>query len=186
MGKGEFYNEINQMVKDLIEQDKKRIEIAFQKIKKKVENKIIDIIHKDAMHNYYDGYDPIMYVRTGQLWNSLSPLIIDESDYNNFQFSFGIKRTPPKGPSAMKHDEIKVRVTNKKGEIKIYTYKDKDYDPNDPKVEKIIFSNFMEGIHPNARGETKTTHVDKAINKALDQLLTDGTIDKIIIDVFSK
>ena len=183
MAKGEFYNEIDQMVKNLIEQDKKRIEIAFEKIKQKVENKIVEIIHKDAMHNYYDGYEPSVYVRTGQLWNSLGPLIIDESDDNNFQFSFGIKRTPPKGPSAMRHDEIRVKVEKKNGEIKIYTYKDKDYSPA---VEKIIFNNFMQGIHPNARGESQTTHVDNAINKALDQLLSDGTIDKIINDVFSK
>lgn len=183
MSRGEFYNEIDKMVKELVEQDKKRIEIAFEKIKKKVEKKIIDIIHQDAMHNYYDGYEPSVYVRTGQLWNSLEPLIIDESDYNNFQFSFGIKRTPPKGPSAMRHDEIRVKVENKHGEIKIYTYKDKDYSPM---VEKIIFRNFMEGIHPNARGETDTTHVDNAVNRALDQLLTDGTIDKIIQEVFSK
>ena len=137
------------------------------------------------MHNYYDGYDPSVYVRTGQLWNSLGPLIIDESDYNNFQFSFGIKRTPPKGPSAMKHDEIRIKVENKKGQIKIYKYKDKDYTPE---VEKIIFSNFMEGIHPNAKGEsdTPTTHVNRAVNAALDRLLSDGTIDKIINEVFSK
>jgi ABC-type amino acid transport substrate-binding protein len=34
--------------------------------------------------------------------------------------------------------------------------------------------------------DTPTTHVNRALNKALDDLLKDGIIDKIIQDAFAK
>lgn len=174
-----FYNEIGQMVDDLIKEDKKRIQNAFEQIKKEVRKEIEIIIQKDMIDNYYNGYNPLEYVRTFQLPDSVAPLILDNSVENDLQFSFGIKITPPKGASAMSHSELTLRVKGR-----TYTYDDYDAD------EDRIFSNFLKGIHPNARLDrftsTPTTHVFDAANRALDKLLSDGAIDKIINDVFSK
>jgi hypothetical protein len=179
MSKGEFYNEIDQMVKDLIEQDKKRIQEAFARIKKEVKKEIEIIIQRDMIDNYYNGYEPLIYSRTFQLPKSVAPLILDDSTENDLQFSFGIKITPPKGASAMSHSELTLKVKGR-----TYTY------DNDGVEEDAIFANFLMGIHPNAnpRGftSTPTTHVFKTANKAIDNLLSDGKIDKIINDVFSK
>lgn len=187
MANSGFQSEIENMVEDIVEADKKRIALAFEQIKKKTRDKIQVAIKTAMIDNYYNGYNPFVYVRTGQLKNSVEPLIIDDSNNSGFQFEFGIKTSPPKGSSAMRHDRLTVRVTKKNGEEKIYSYTVKDYDSG---VEKLIFNNFMEGIHPkaNRKGitETPTTHVYKEINKALDGLLKDGIIDKIIQDAFSK
>ena len=187
MANSGFQSDIENMIEDIVKEDKKRIALAFEQIKKKTANKIQEAIKTAMIDNYYNGYDPLVYIRTGQLENSVAPLIIDDSDNSGLQFSFGIKTSPPKGSSAMRHDRLLVRVTKKNGEEKIYSYKVKDYDPG---IEKLIFNNFMNGVHPNAnsRGvtETPTTHVYKEINKALDALLEDGIIDRIIQDVFSK
>ena len=187
MANSEFQSEIENMIEDIVEADKKRIALAFEQIKKKTTEKIQTAIKTAMIDNYYNGYDPFFYIRTGQLENSVAPLIIDDSDNSGFQFEFGIKTSPPKGSSAMKHNTLSVRVTKKNGEEKIYSYKVKDYDPG---IEKLIFDNFMEGIHSNANPkgvtETPTTHVYEEINKALDALLNDGIIDKIIQDAFSK
>lgn len=179
MGNGGFYNEIDQMVKDLIEQDKKRIKEAFKLIKKEVKNEIEMIIQRDMIENYYNGYDPLEYVRTFQLPKSVAPLILDNSTDNDLQFSFGIKLTPPKGASAMSHNTLTLRVKGRE-----YTYDNEFVD------EKTIFTNFLTGVHPNASHKgftsTPTTHVFNTANKALDNLFSDGVIDRIINDVFSK
>lgn len=187
MANSGFQNDIENMIDDIVKEDKKRIELAFEQIKKKTSAKISEAIRIYMLDNYYFGYDPFKYVRTGQLSKSVAPLIIDDSDNSGLQFSFGIKTSPPKGSKAMRHDHITLKVTKKNGEEKFYSYAVKNYDP---KIEEWIFQNFMEGIHPNAveKGitETPTTNVYKAINKALDDLLNDGIIDKIIQDAFSK
>lgn len=175
MGQGSFENEINQTIEEIIAQDKKRINKAYNKIKREIEKKIEDIIQRDMINNYYNGYDPHYYQRTYQLPNSIAPLILDESTDSTSQFSFGIKITPPKGPSAMKHVKV-IMFGRKAGRFR----------PN----EQIIFNNFMEGIHPNENPDyvtsTPTTPVFDTANEALDKLFTDGTIDKIIQEVFSK
>lgn len=187
MANSGFQNEIENMIDNIVKEDKKRIELAFEQIKKKTEAKIRVAIQTAMIDNYYNGYDPLVYSRTGQLKKSVAPLIIDDSDNSGLRFTFGIKTSPPKGSKAMKHNKLTVQVTKKNGEVNFHTYDVEDYDP---KIEKWIFDNFMMGIHPNANQkgitETPTTNVYKAINKALDSLLEDGIIDKIIQDAFSK
>lgn len=187
MANSEFQNEIENMIDDIVKEDKKRIALAFEQIKKKTTQKIQEAIKIAMIDNYYEGYNPLMYNRTGQLSKSVAPLIIDDSDNSGLQFSFGIKTSPPKGSAAMKHNKLTVRVTKKNGEVNVHSYNVKNYDPS---IEKIIFENFMSGIHPNANlkgiTETPTTHVYTEINKALDKLLEDGIIDQIIQDAFSK
>lgn len=177
MGKGEFYNEIDQMVKDLIEQDKKRIKEAFERIKKEVTKEIQTIIQRDMIDNYYNGYEPLIYNRTFQLPKSVAPLILDSSMGDTFQFDVGIKLKD--GEKKMSHDTLTLTVKGR-----TYTYH------NDDVNEEAIFENFLAGIHPNAnsRGitETPTTNVRKTAEAAIDDLFTDGTIDKIVNDVFSK
>jgi hypothetical protein len=187
MANSGFQNEIENMIDDIVAEDKKRIALAFEQIKKKTESKIREAIKIAMIDNYYNGYDPLKYNRTGQLRNAVAPLILDDSDNSGLQFSFGIKTSPPKGSAAMRHDKLTVKVTKKNGEVNFHTYNVKDYNPE---IEKWIFNNFMNGVHPNAneRGitETPTTNVYTAINKALDDLLKDGIIDKIIQDAFSQ
>lgn len=187
MANSGFKSDIENMIDDIIAEDKKRIALAFEQIKKKTEDKIRIAIKIAMIDNYYKGYDPLVYGRTGQLANSVAPLIIDDSDNSGLQFSFGIKTSPPKGSSAMRHDRLEVKVTKKNGEVNIHSYKVKNYNPE---IEKLIFENFMNGIHPNANingiTQTPTTHVYTEINKVLDNLLRDGIIDKIIQDAFSK
>ena len=177
MGKGGFYNEIDQMVKDLIEQDKKRIKEAFERIKKEVAKEIQVIIQRDMIDNYYDGYAPLIYNRTFQLPKAVAPLILDSSVGNTFQFDVGIKLKD--GEKKMSHNTLTVTVKGK-----TYTYQ------NDGVDEEAIFENFLAGIHPNASPKgatgTPTTHVRDTAEAAIDNLFTDGTIDKIINDIFSK
>ena len=177
MGKGEFYNEIDQMVKDLIEQDKKRIKQAFEKIKKEVAKEIQMIIQRDMIDNYYNGYEPLVYNRTFQLSKSVAPLILDSSVGDTFQFDVGIKLKG--GEKKMSHNTLTVTVKGR-----TYTYRNNGVD------EGIIFNNFLEGIHPNANPKgvtsTPTTHVRNTAEAAIDNLFTDGIIDKIVNDVFSK
>lgn len=187
MANNGFQSEIENIIEDIVKEDKKRIALAFEQIKKKTESKIHEAIRTAMMENYYNGYDPLEYIRTGQLFKTAAPLIIDDSDNSGLQFSFGVKLSKPNGPTAMKHDKLTVKVTNKNGEEKIYFY---DVDGYDPKIEEYIFNNFMRGIHPNANSRgitnTPTTYVYDEINKALDNLLKNGVIDKIIQDAFSK
>jgi hypothetical protein len=187
MANSGFQNDIENIIEDIVKKDKERIALAFEQIKKKTEDKIRLAI-KDAMiDNYYNGYDPLRYNRTRQLDKSVAPLIIDDSDNSGLQFTFGIKTSPPKGSKAMKHNKLTVQVTKKNGEVNFHTYNVKNYDP---KIEEYIFDNFMMGIHPNANPKgitgTPTSNVYNTINKALDSLLEDGIIDKIMQDAFSK
>lgn len=177
MGNGGFYNEIDQMVKDLIEQDKKRIKEAFERIKQEVTKEIQVIIQRDMIDNYYNGYEPLIYDRTFQLPKSVAPLILDSSAGDTFQFDVGIKLKD--GEKNMSHNILTLKVKGK-----TYTYQNNGAD------EEAIFENFLAGIHPNAnlKGITKTptTNVRETAEAAIDNLFTDGTIDRIINDVFSK
>ena len=151
MANNGFQSELENMIDDIVKEDKKRIALAFERIKKETEKKIREAIKIAMIDNYYNGYDPIKYVRTSQL------------------------------------NKLTIRVTNKRGEERLYTYTVKEYNP---KLEEEIFGNFMQGIHPNAIPigvtATPTTNVYEEINKALDFLLEDGIIDRIIQDAFSK
>lgn len=182
-----FQSDIEDMIDEIVREDKKRIELAFEQIKQKTAAKIQEAIKIAMIDNYYNGYEPLVYNRTNQLPKSVAPLILDDSDNSGLQFAFGIKTSPPKGSKAMRHDKLTVKVTQKNGSTKFYSYNVKNYNPE---IEKFIFENFMEGIHPNASPEgftePLTTRVYAEINYALDGLLRDGIIDKIIQDAFSK
>lgn len=171
MGKGEFYNEIDQMVKDLIEQDKKRIKVAFERIKKEVEGEIKTIIQRDMIDNYYNGYEPLIYNRTFQLPKSVAPLILDSSVGDTFQFDVGIKLQG--GENKMSHNTLTLTVRGK-----TYTYSHEGAD------ESMIFENFLNGIHPNTNAPV--IPIREAAESALDNLFRNGIIDRIVNDVFSK
>lgn len=177
MGSGGFYKEIDQTVKDLIEQDKKRIKEAFERIKKEVKKEIQAIIQRDMLDNYYNGYEPLIYNRTFQLRESVSPLILDSSVGDTFQFDVGIKLKD--GEKKMSHNTLTLTVKGK-----TYTYR------NDGVDEEAIFENFLDGVHPNANSKgitsTPTTHVYNTADMSIDHLFDNGIIDRIINDVFSK
>lgn len=125
---------------------KNRVEIAMENTEKRVAEKIQEIIWRYGLDFYYNGYNPIMYVRTGNLRHSgaISPYINEFKKNGMIGFQYGAEFDE----SLMDHRMLTVKVEydrkrDGKHIEKYYSYVNEDAD------EKAILDNFRAGIHPN-------------------------------------
>lgn len=125
---------------------KNRVEIAMENTEKRVAEKIQEIIWRYGLDYYYDGYNPKMYVRTGNLRHSgaISPYINEFKKNGMIGFQYGAEFDE----SLMDHRTLTVKVEYDKKRDgkhveKFYSYENEDVD------EKAILDNFRAGIHPN-------------------------------------
>lgn len=183
MGRQSFKDDIQSMVQSIIDEDKKRIDMAYKQIKQEVAKEIQAIIDRDMLENYYNGYEPLIYVRTMQLRKAVAPMIIDQSIGDDLAFSMAIG----KDPSRMNHSKLTIKIHKKlkNGEQRTYEY---GYE-NEKVDETLIYSNFTAGTHPNANPlgitSTPTTPTLEKATRSLDELFKEGgKIDKIIENAF--
>ena len=139
-----FKNAVEDDKKEKEKRSKNRIEIAMANTEKRVAEKIQEIIWQYGLDYYYNGYDPIVYVRTGNLRHSgaISPFISEFKSNGIIGFQYGAEFDA----GLMDHRSLTVHVEydrKKDGQHveKYYSYEYKDVD------EEIILENFRKGIH---------------------------------------
>lgn len=124
---------------------KNRVEIAMENTEQRVAEKIQEIIWRYGLDFYYDGYSPIMYVRTGNLRHSgaIAPYINEFKKNGMIGFQYGAEFDE----SLMDHSMLTIKVEYDRKRDgrhveKFYSYKNEDVD------EKAILDNFRAGRHP--------------------------------------
>ena len=157
---------INEDIDNIVNDYRKQVEQALIRAEKRIRVRMQEIIREDMLDDYYDGYTPKVYVRTFQLENSVGPYTELKSANNVFGLSFGIETDNPYGPGAMDHSELTL-IYNRKGGGDPWkrTYIKDNVD------EKAIFENFLEGIHPNITGASKTQHIRERVKRHLNYFL---------------
>lgn len=96
-------------------------------------------IRQDMLTEYYGGYSPIMYSRTGQLNNAISSIVEASASGDTATIRLGLEADA----SAMDHSLLTIIVSNPKmGRFGFTINKD---DVN----EEMILENFFKGEHPN-------------------------------------
>lgn len=171
---------INDAIDDIVNDYRKQVWAALQRVEKIVKVRMQEIIQEDMLDDYYNGYTPKLYVRIYQLEKSVGPYVKLTDIGNNFNLAFGIDVDPPYGPSAMQHSGegiLTLRYTRKTSSEPWQKSYDKIVEDKE-KFEKIIFENFLEGIHPNV-GRAGTSHIRERVKKHLDYFL-DFEIEHII------
>ena len=164
--------------KEFEEREKKiknRMEVAMDNTEARTKDKIQEIIDEDAVAAYYGGYSPIMYVRIGQLGNSIKPVILSVRGGGTIGFDFGASFDV----GAMDHSVLTIR--NRKG--KTYTYSGHNAD------EGKILENFRAGEHPNTGVHQGAIWQDGMIGSAAEELKTwvkAGNIRKIFREEIQK
>lgn len=138
-------NSVDNIVKEITKSTKNKFEIAMESTAERVKEEIGKIIKKDGLEFYYNGYDPVMYVRTNQLKDSgaVSPKIELFKKNGMIGFFYGARFDE----SLMDHRVYNLKMVykhkkdNRRWERE-YTYIDDDVD------EEKILDNFRFGLHP--------------------------------------
>lgn len=158
--------QLNEFAEEVQKEYQRKVEEALERVEKITHKKIQKIINEYMIKDYYQGYTPIEYKRTGELKKSVGSYIEFNNINGTFGITFGIEDEDPYGPSAMDHSTMHVvvkRKSKKTGKIKEYEYFYEREDVN----EEAIFENFMAGIHPRV-GMAGTHHIEERVNEALD------------------
>lgn len=171
MGLFDFSDALDKIVEEYREQVRKALKVAEQKIRIKMQ----EIIQEYMLDDYYNGYTPKMYVRINQLQNSVGPYTELKEQNNAFAIGFGIETGDPYGPDAMDHSLLILNVQYKRKKSSgtwesTYTYDNNYVD------EKIIFENFLAGIHPNV-GNANTRDITERVSRRLSYFLDYDAID---------
>ena len=151
----------NSMIDETVSELKQKAKKAMHGAEIKTQKKLMQMIEKDMLENYYAGYSPMYYRRTFQLDKSVTPKTRLNESQREISLDLGIDFYP----DAMSHNP-KPQFLN--------------FSPsNIPADEGIIFENFLAGIHPNAIGSSGTTPVQKAAEKAIDDFIDNELIPYI-------
>ena len=154
--------QLNEFAEEVQKEYQKKVEQALDRAEKIIHKKIQQIINEYMIKDYYQGYIPIEYKRTGELKKSVYPSIEIGNQGGAYGITFGIEDDW----EAMDHSTLHVvvkRKSKKTGKIKEYEYFYEREDVN----EEAIFENFMAGIHPRV-GNAGTHHIEERVNQALD------------------
>ena len=127
----------------------KKMEKAFKNAMKRIEPKLFEVMKKASVKNFYGGYSPRVYQRTGQLNNAIS-LRLKDTSYGDM-FAFNI--LPKYDESSMDHSEYDIIATykhkkNKKLTGKVSTYKCHVKLKKKPDEEAIMEMTLGAGYHP--------------------------------------
>lgn len=138
-------NAVNKKIQDEEKKQKNRVEIAMENTERRVAEKIKEIIEVYGLNFYYDGYDPSMYVRTGNLRHSgaISPFIKEfkKNGYLGFQYGANFDESLMDHRHYFLHIVYKHKRDNGMSEW-YYAYHDENVN------EKKILDNFRAGKHP--------------------------------------
>lgn len=127
----------------------RKMEKAFNNAMKRIEPELFKVMKKASVQNYYGGYYPSVYIRTGQLNKAISLKLKDTSYGDMFAFSI----LPKYDESDMDHSEYDIVATykhkkNKKPTGKISTYKCHVKLKKKPNEEEIMEMTLGAGYHP--------------------------------------
>lgn len=154
--------QLNEFAEEIQKEYQKKTEEALKRAEKIIYKRIQKIINEYMIKDYYQGYIPIVYKRTGELKKSVYPDVQIGNQDGAFGITFGIEDDW----EAMDHSTLHIIVKHKSkktGKIKEYEY---FYEKPDVD-EEGIFENFMAGIHPRV-GPANTHYIEKRVNEALD------------------
>ena len=153
---------VEQKKAELQSQTNNRVKIAMGVTEVRVEDKIKEIIERDAVEFYYSGYTPKSYDRTYQLQKTGAPKIKEVTSGTEIGFDYGATFDRKK----MKH-------------------KSKKYTPD----ERIILKNFLTGEHPNTSVNQGNIWQPGGVGHAPDVLkkwAKEGNIREIFMEEFKK
>lgn len=151
---------IDEYTDEIAKQENNKIEIALDRTMKYVEEKVDEYLEWMAQ-SYYDGYEPVWYIRTGQLQKKDTRPVNPYTEINTFgnmsQLSFGVIFDE----TSMNHSSytVQARWYDKKNKKWKDVKKRKTYTvtPGKRKGKKpselAILRFYQEGIHPNATFE---------------------------------
>jgi hypothetical protein len=119
-------------------------EKAFKNTMKRMEDELFEIMKKATVRNFYGGWIPRVYKRTGQLKNAISIKLDDASTANTFSFDI----IPIYDETKMDHSELTLIYQPMKNKRpfcnpKTYTYVLEDVDE-----KKIMDMTLGAGYHP--------------------------------------
>ena len=148
---------LGQMFEDSLKEIDKKMEKAFQNTMKRMEVALKNVMKGATVKNYYKGYQPRVYKRTGQLNKAISLKLEDTS----FDGAFSFNVLPKYDESSMDHSEYDIVATyqpqkNKKPFGKVKTYNCHVKLKKKPNEEKIMEMTLGEGYHPKV-GTANTT-----------------------------
>ena len=148
---------VDEYTEEIAKEENKKIEIALDNTMKRVQEKVDEYLEWMAQA-YYEGYDPVWYVRTHQLQNKstrpANPCVRITTSGSMSNLSFGVTFDE----SRMNHGSytVKARWYDKKNKKWKDVKKSKIYNvtPGKKKGKKpseiAILKFYQEGIHPNA------------------------------------
>lgn len=148
-------NEFTRAWEEAVKEIDKKMEVAFQRTMKRIEAELFEVMKEVTVRNFYGGYSPIVYQRTGQLKNAIS-LEVDDMSHGNIM-SFNV--SPMYDESTMDHSVYQVKAVykhrkkdKKTGKIK-YTGKTSTYKytvalKKKPDEEQIMEMTLGAGYHP--------------------------------------
>lgn len=166
---------------DAMKEIDRKMEIAFKKAMGRIEPKLLEVMEKASVQNFYGGYFPHVYIRTGQLKKAIS-LKTKNTSYGDI-FAFSV--LPKYDESTMNHREYDILATykhkkNKKPTGKVSTYKCHVKLKEKPDEEAIMEMTLGAGYHPKV-GTAKT---DAPIWTEDDEGVLIDALEKYINDNF--
>ena len=181
-----FKNVVSKKVEEIEKESENKVVIAMRNTEDQVAEKIQEIIWRYGLDYYYDGYNPRMYVRTGNLRHSgaIKPFINEFKKSGNIGFQYGAEFDA----SLMDHRMLTIHVEydrKKDGQHveKFYSYENESVD------EEAILNNFRSGIHPNTsvnQGEIWTSGMNGMAPDALRLWKNSGAIQSIFKEELMK
>ena len=87
----------------------RKMEKAFDRAMQRIEPELLEVMRKASVQNYYRGYSPHVYIRTGQLNKAIS-LRTENTSYGDM-FAFSV--LPKYDESEMDHSEYNIIATYK-------------------------------------------------------------------------
>lgn len=128
-------------------------EKAFANTMKRIERELFQIMYEVTVKNFYGGYFPSMYKRTGQLENAISIKLKDTSTINAFSFDV----IPRYDESEMDHSVLTIIYQPKKNKKPFGKPKEYIYTLEDVDEAAIMELALGKGYHLNV-GYGKTEH----------------------------
>jgi hypothetical protein len=176
---------------EIEKEEDKKIKIALQKTMTRVEEKLSEILTEYMVEAYYAGYDPIEYVRSRQLKNSISTYADEHHVGTVSGFSFGAIFDEKK----MNHSTYKIKVRwyrKRKKEWHEETYTVTPDKRTRPVDELKILEAFQDGIHPNAAYAATnasplwTDDMEGAVPNIIEEWVESGGIANIFLEELNK
>ena len=194
---------VDSYTEEIAKEENKKIEIALDNTMKYVEEKVDEYLEWMAQA-YYEGYDPVWYVRTNQLQNKSTRPVNPFTEINTMGGASTLKFGVIFDEKSMNHGSytVKARWYDKKNKKWKDVKKSKTYNvtPGKKKGKKpseiAILKFYKEGIHPNAvlDGITDfptpeplfTSKREGAVPDLIDHWLKSGVLQKKLNDELKK